>query len=160
MYSLINSLVIGAIRARYVTLIAALVIVLAGAIAWHRLPLEAYPELSNPQVRIISLYPGKGAEEVEKLVTIPLEKELYGIPKETALRSLSLYGLSVVTLTFSEGTDSTLARQRVLERIHQASLPGDVQPHLEPDVGSLREIFRYTKPSDDEIARTAEELFQ
>ncbi|MCA9800433.1 MAG: efflux RND transporter permease subunit, partial [Cyanobacteria bacterium HKST-UBA02] len=87
MYSLINSLVIGAIRARYVTLIAALVIVLAGAIAWHRLPLEAYPELSNPQVRIISLYPGKGAEEVEKLVTIPLEKELYGIPKETALRS-------------------------------------------------------------------------
>lgn len=144
MYNLINRLVTGAIRARYVTLIAAMVIVLAGAIAWHRLPLEAYPELSNPQVRIISLYPGKGAEEVEKLVTIPLEKELYGIPKETALRSLSLYGLSVVTLTFSEGTDSTLARQRVLERIHQASLPGDVQPHLEPDVGSLREIYRYS----------------
>ncbi|MGD9679702.1 MAG: efflux RND transporter permease subunit [Candidatus Obscuribacterales bacterium] len=147
MYNLINSLVNGAIRARYVTLIAALVIILAGLIAWTRLPLEAYPELSNPQVRIISLYPGKGAEEAEKLVTIPLEKELYGIPRETALRSLSLYGLSVVTITFSEGTDSTLARQRVLERIHQASLPNDVQPHLEPDVGSLREIYRYSLQS-------------
>lgn len=144
MYTVFNKLVNGAIKARYLTLIAMLVVIIAGVVAWKRLPLEAYPELSNPQVRVITLFPGKGAEEAEKLISIPLEKEMYGIPNETALRSLSLYGLSVITATFKEGTDSTLCRQRVLERIHQADLPEGVKPHLEPDVGSLREIFRYS----------------
>lgn len=144
MYTVFNKLVNGAIKARYLTIIAMLVVIIAGVVAWKRLPLEAYPELSNPQVRVITLFPGKGAEEAEKLISIPLEKEMYGIPNETALRSLSLYGLSVITATFKEGTDSTLCRQRVLERIHQADLPEGVKPHLEPDVGSLREIFRYS----------------
>ena len=143
MYHLVDKLVNGALKGRYLTLIATLIIIIAGVVALKRLPLEAYPELSNPQVRIITLYPGKGPEEVEKLVTIPLEKELYGIPAETDLRSLSLYALSVITVTFADGTDTTLARQRVLERITQADIPHDAEPGLEPDVGSLREIYRY-----------------
>jgi heavy metal efflux system protein len=144
MHSIISQFINSALRGRYLTLVASLIVVIAGIIAWKLLPLEAYPELANPQVRVITLYAGKGPEEVEKLVTVPLEKELNGIPGELSLRSLSLYGLSVVTVTFTENTSTTVARQQVLERISQADLPPDVDPGLEPDVGSLREIYRYS----------------
>ena len=143
MTSAINHLVNGALKARFLTLLATVLLIIAGAFAWRVLPLEAYPELANPQVRVITLYPGRGPEEIEKLVSIPLEKELNGIPGEIALRSISVYGLSVVIATFNEGTTTPVLRQQVLERISQADLPADVDPRLEPDVGSLREIYRY-----------------
>lgn len=144
MQGAIDHFINAALKARYLTLVATFVVVVAGLIGWKILPLEAYPELANPQVRVITLYPGKGAEEVERLVTIPLEKELNGIPGQTALRSLSVYGLSVLTTTFNESVPTTLARQQVLERINGADIPDDAHPRLEPDVGSLREIFRYS----------------
>lgn len=140
----IDNFITGALRARYLTLAATALLIIAGVVAWKALPLEAYPELANPQVRVITLLPGKGAEEVERLVTVPLEKELNGIPGQTALRSLSLYGLSVVICTFNESTATAYARQQVLERVHTADLPPDAEPALEPDVGSLREIYRYS----------------
>ncbi len=136
-----------ALRARYITLAVALAVLVLGFIAWKLLPLEAYPELADPQVRVITLYPGKGAEEVERLVTVPLEKEINGIPNQTALRSISLYGLSVVTTVFKDGTPTSLVRQQVLERIAGADLPDDAKPSLEADVGSLREVYRYTLQS-------------
>lgn len=145
---MIDTFVTSAIKGRYLTLAATLLVIIAGLVAWKNLPLEAYPELANPQVRVITLYPGKGPEEVERLVTVPLEKEMFGIPGQTALRSLSLYGLSVVISTFTDATQTTLARQQVLERISQADLPQDAEPQLEPDVGSLREIYRYCLHSD------------
>lgn len=144
MQAIIGHFINAALHARYLTLAASALVIFAGVVAWKILPLEAYPELANPQVRVITLYPGKGAEEVERLVTVPLEKELNGIPGQLSLRSLSLYGLSVITTTFTDSTQTTLARQQVLERIQQADIPEDVDPTLEPDVGSLREIFRYS----------------
>ena len=144
MQGVINHFINSALKARYLTLIATLVVVIAGIIGWKILPIEAYPELANPQVRVITLYPGKGAEEVEKLVTIPLEKELNGIPGQTALRSISVYGLSVVIVTFQDVVPTFTARQQVLERIHDADIPDDARPGLDPDVGSLREIYRYS----------------
>ncbi|PZM85267.1 MAG: hypothetical protein DKT66_03535 [Candidatus Melainabacteria bacterium] len=143
MNSWIDKLINSALKGRYLTLVATILVIIAGLVAVKMLPLEAYPELTNPQVRVITLYPGKGAEEMERIVTVPLEKELNGIPGQTSLRSLSLYGLSVVTTTFTEATPTTLARQQVLERLDQTDIPSDCHPHLEPDVGSLREIFRY-----------------
>lgn len=143
MHGIIARFISAAYNARYMTLAGTLLIIIAGIFAWRSLPIEAYPELANPQVRVITLFPGKGPEEVERLVTIPLEKELNGIPGETALRSISLYGLSAIIVTFSDGTLTTLARQQVLERISQADLPPDAEPGLEPDVGSLREVYRY-----------------
>ena len=143
MNSWIDKLINSALKGRYLTLVATLLVIIAGVVAVKMLPLEAYPELTNPQVRVITLYPGKGAEEIERIVTVPLEKELNGIPGQTSLRSLSLYGLSVITTTFVESTPTALARQQVLERLEQADIPSDAHPHLEPDVGSLREIFRY-----------------
>jgi len=143
MASPIDYLINGALGGRYLTLFACVLLIIAGVIAFRLLPIEAYPELANPQVRVITLFPGKGPEEVERLVTVPLEKEMNGIPGQTSLRSISLYGLSIVTTTFTEGTPSTLARQQVLERIGQADLPSDASPGLDADVGSLREIYRY-----------------
>jgi cobalt-zinc-cadmium resistance protein CzcA len=135
------------LKKRYAILLAALIIAILGLLAWLSLPIEAYPELADPQVRIITLYPGKGAEEVERLVTVPLEKELNGLPNQKALRSISLYGLSVITSVFKDGTPTLTARNQVLERIGQADIPADAKPDLEPDVGSLREIYRYTLES-------------
>ncbi|MBX9878405.1 MAG: CusA/CzcA family heavy metal efflux RND transporter [Candidatus Obscuribacterales bacterium] len=143
MQNLVASFIGTALKGKYLTLGCVALLVIAGVIAWRMLPIEAYPELANPQVRVITIVPGKGAEEVERLITVPLEKEMNGIPGQTALRSLSLYGLSVVISTFSDNSQTALARQQVLERIHQADLPDGIEPHLEPDVGSLREIYRY-----------------
>ncbi|MBX9687552.1 MAG: CusA/CzcA family heavy metal efflux RND transporter [Candidatus Obscuribacterales bacterium] len=144
MGGLIDKFITAALKGRYLTLLSALCLIIAGLVAWKLLPIEAYPELSNPQVRIITLVPGKGSEEIERLVTIPIEKELYGIPGQTAVRSVSLYGLAVVICTFNDSVQTFTARQQVLERLHQARLPDGVSPGLEPDVGSLREIFRYS----------------
>ncbi len=135
------------LKKRYAILFAAIVVGILGTLAWFSLPIEAYPELADPQVRIITLYPGKGGEEVERLVTVPLEKELNGLPGQKALRSISLYGLSVITCVFQDGTQTAAARNQVLERISQADIPDDAKPDLEPDVGSLREIYRYTLQS-------------
>lgn len=144
MHHIIDSFVNGALKGRYLTLGLTILLIFFGLVAWKLLPIEAYPELANPQVRVITLLPGKGAEEVERLITVPLEKEMNGIPNQTALRSLSLYGLSVIISTFSDGTSTNVARQQVLERVHEADIPAEAQPHLEPDVGSLREIYRYS----------------
>ncbi len=138
-----------ALKNRGLTLALTTVLLVAGGVAWRFLPLEAYPELADPLVRVITLYPGKGTEEVERAVTIPLEKELNGIPNQTALRSISLYGLSIITMTFRDGTPTTLARQQVLERINDADLPADAEPGLDADAGaSVREVYRYTLQSD------------
>ncbi|CAN5217129.1 CusA/CzcA family heavy metal efflux RND transporter [soil metagenome] len=143
MTRMLGILIAAAIQFRYFVLVSTGLLILAGIFAFRFLPIDAYPELADPRVRVITLFPGKGAEEVERLVTIPLEKELNGIPKQISLRSNSLYGLSVITATFSDGTQSALARQQVLERIQQADLPTDASAALEPDVGSIAEIFRY-----------------
>lgn len=139
----LGGLVAAALCFRAQAFVAVAVLLLAGIIALKCLPIDAYPELSDPSVRVITLLPGKGPEEVEQLVTVPLEKELNGISGQTSLRSLSLYGLSVVTATFGEATQSWLARQYVLERVQQADLPAGANPDLDPDVGSIGEIFRY-----------------
>lgn len=133
-----------ALRYRYLTISLTCLLIIGGIFAFKNLSMEAYPDFTNPLVRVITLYPGKGSEEVEKLITIPLEKELNGIPGETNLRSASLFGLSVTYVTFQEGTESFRARQQVLERIQKADLPEDVKPELDPDASPVGEIYRYT----------------
>ncbi len=121
-----------------------LVLLCAGFYAYRSLPLEAYPDVANMQVRVITQIPGKAAEEVERLVTIPLEKELNGIPHADAPRSISIFGLSVITVTFADGIPSYVARQQVLEKINQADIPSNIQPQLDPDSSPVAEIYRYT----------------
>src|SRR2546427_11376810 len=90
---------------------------IAGAIAFWHLPIEAFPELADPQVYVITLFPGHAAEEIERQVTLPIEQELNGLPGLGRMRSVSIFGLSYVTLTFDDGTDLYFARQQVSERL-------------------------------------------
>src|ERR1700722_6141208 len=121
-----------------------LVLLLSGYYCHRNLPLEAYPDIANMQTRVITQVPGKAAEEVERLVTIPLEKELNGIPHADPPRSISIFGLSVITVTFADGVPSYVARQQTLEKIAQADIPSNVQPQLDPDESPVGEIYRYT----------------
>lgn len=134
-------------RNKVVTFLTILLILAGGIWAHFTLETEAYPEFSNPTVRIITLAPGKGSEEVERLITIPLEKELNAIPGEKWMRSISILGLSVISLVFNDDTVQLQNRQQVLERIAQADLPDGVQPGLDPDSGGIGEIYRYTLES-------------
>ena len=124
-----------------------LALLLFGYQAYKNLALEAYPDIANLQVRVITQVAGKAAEEMERLVTIPLEKELNGIPNALPPRSITIFGLSVITVVFDDNVDVYRARQQVLEKISQADIPSYVQPQLDPNASPVGEIFRYTLES-------------
>ena len=109
----------------------------AGIRSLDRLPVDAYPDLSPPMVEVITQWPGHAAEEVERLITVPVERGMNGIPHMTALRSISLYGLSDVILTFDNGTDNYFARQQVINNLQGVSLPSGVTPSISPHVLAL-----------------------
>ena len=108
------------------------VFAVAGAVAFWHLPIEAFPELADPQVYVITLFQGHAAEEVERQVTLPIETELNGLPGMTRMRSVSIFGLSYLTLTFTDQTDLYFARQQVSERLAGVDLPEGVKPGLGP----------------------------
>ncbi|MFZ1099281.1 MAG: CusA/CzcA family heavy metal efflux RND transporter [Steroidobacteraceae bacterium] len=132
-------------------LIALLAVVLIGA-GWRslvRLPVDAYPDLSPPIVEVITQWPGRASEEVERLITVPVEREMNGIPQLTTIRSISLYGLSDVILTFEDSTDNYFARQQVFDRLGELSLPDGVSPSLSPMSSPSGLIYRYVLQSSD-----------
>ncbi len=107
------------------------------------LPIEAFPDVQDVQVLIVTQYPGQAPEEVERNVTLPIEREMSGVPRQTQLRSVTISGLSVVTLTFGDGTDDYFARQQVLEKLQNVNLPPGLQPQLAPLTTAVGEVFRY-----------------
>src|SRR2546428_10673036 len=116
----------------------------AGLVAFWHLPIEAFPELADPQVYVITLFPGQAAVEIERQVTLAVEQELNGLPGLTRMRSVSIFGLSYVTLTFDDGTDLYFARQQVSERLPGVDVPEGVKPSLGPLSTPTGEIYRYT----------------
>ena len=115
----------------------------AGVVAFRSLPVEAFPDVSDIQTTVITLFPGHAPEEVEKQVTIPLEIALSGVPHAVRMFSHTQFGLSYLTLTFDDQVDDYFARQRVLERLTQADLPPDIQPHLAPLSTPVGELYRF-----------------
>ncbi len=140
---MIAQLLRSALRQRLVTLLLALTLVGAGIWAALQLKVEAYPDISDTQVVVITLYPGRAAEEIEQQVTIPIERALNSVPGVIARRSRTIFGLSVVELTFDEGTNDWFARQVVLERLRDAELPDGVTPTLGPMSTPIGELYRY-----------------
>lgn len=122
-------------------------LLLWGAVAFHRLPVEAYPDVADTWVQVITQWPGRAAEEMEQQVTVPIEVQMNGVAHSTHLRSVSLFGLSVVTLIFDDEADGFQSRQQVLEKLAQASLPPNVAPQLEPDYSPVGQIYFYTLTS-------------
>src|SRR5262249_732663 len=129
-----------------------------GIWAFLQLKIEAYPDLSDTQVVVITLYPGHAAEEVEQQVTIPIERALNSVPYVIARRSRTIFGLSVVELTFDYGTDDYLARQTVLEKLRDAALPDGIEPTLGPLSTPIGEFYRYIIEGDSTDAMTLREL--
>src|SRR5437899_596470 len=144
---MIGRIVAFALHQRFITLAMALLLTVAGIVSYHRLPIEAYPEVADIQVDVLTVWPGHAAEEVERLITIALEKELNGIAGVTFLRSISNFGISNIRVIFADGIDSYWARQQVLERVIQADVPADVKPALGPLAGAVGELYRYTLES-------------
>ena len=127
---MIHRIVQAALRQRFLVLVLTLFMMVAGIISFQRMPVDAYPDLSPPQVELITQWPGHAAEEVERLVTLPLELEMNGVPHMVVMRSISLYGLSDVILTFEDKTDDYFARQIVFERHVAGHLADGSDPGL------------------------------
>jgi cobalt-zinc-cadmium resistance protein CzcA len=133
-----------ALAHRLAVVVVTLAIAATGVGAFQQLKLEAYPDLSDTGVVVITLYPGFAAEEVEQQVTVPIERALNNTPTVIARRSRTIFGLSVVEVTFADGTGDYFARQVVLERLRDATLPDGVTPTLGPLIGGISEFYRYT----------------
>lgn len=126
-------------------------LVVVGVISYLHTPIEAYPDVTNTRARIITQWPGRSAEEVEKFVTLPLMKELNTIPKKSDVRSTSLFGLSVVTVLFDDEVDDFFAQQYAANRLQGVNLPDGAEAEIEPPAGATGEIFRYVIKSDRPI---------
>src|ERR1700730_18714181 len=133
-----------ALHYRAVVIFAVIAMAAGGIWSFMQLKLEAYPDISDPGVFVIPLYPGFAAEEVEKQVTVPIERALNNTPNVIGRRSRTIFGLSVVELTFSDGTNDYWARQVVLERLGGTQLPDGLAPALRPLSGGISEFYRYT----------------
>src|SRR5271154_3374477 len=140
-----------ALNNRFMILAAAILLFIWGAISFHNLPVEAYPDVANNYVQIITQWPGRAAEEVEQQVTVPLEIVMAGIPHMQHLRSTSLAGLSSLTLIFDDESVNDWNREKVLERLSQVTLPTGLQPQIGTDWSPVGQIFWYTLRSSNPL---------
>jgi cobalt-zinc-cadmium resistance protein CzcA len=147
--SIMDRIVISSLRQGFLVVLMTVVLIGAGTRSLDRLPVDAYPDLSPPMVEVITQWPGRAAEEIERLITVPVEKEMNGIPQMTTIRSISLYGLSDVILTFQNGTDNYFARQQAFNRLGELSLPSGIAPALSPLSAPSGLIYRYVLQSSD-----------
>ena len=144
-----NRLVSASLGQPWLILLMTVLLLGAGIRSLGRLSVDAYPDLSPPQAEFITQWPGHAAEEVERLISVPLERGLTGIPRMTVLRSKSLYGLSDVIMIFEVGTDNYFARQLALNNLAGVSLPSGVTPSLSPLTSPSGLIYRYVLASSD-----------
>src|SRR5215469_1936643 len=133
-----------ALNNRFLVLAAALMLFAWGAVSFHQLPVEAYPDVANNYVEVITQWPGISAEQIEQQVTIPLEIGMNGIPGVAHLRSFSIFGLSDLKLVFEDDTSNFENRERVLERLSQVTLPPGVSPQMGTDWSPVGQIYFYT----------------
>ena len=140
---MLEKIITFALQQRIFVLAGAIVLLIAGWQATENLPIEAFPDVQDVQVQIVTQSLGQAPEEVERSVTLPIEREMSGVPRMTQLRSVSITGLSVVTLTFADNTDDYFARQQTMEKLQNVSLPPGVQPGLAPLTNAVGEVYRY-----------------
>ena len=141
---MIRGLVDFALNNRFMILAAAILLFIWGAISFHNLPVEAYPDVANNYVEVITQWPGRAAEEVEQQVTIPIEIQMAGIPHMQHLRSFSLAGLSDVKMIFDDDSVNDWNREKVLERLSQVTLPAGLTPQMGTDWSPVGQIYWYT----------------
>src|SRR5689334_24551881 len=132
------------LKNRLSSFVLAALLAIVGYYSYRNLTIEAFPDPTDTQVQVITRFPGQPTEEIERRLSIPIERALNGTPGLFRLRSISLFGLSFVTLTFEDGVDLTSARYRILEKLRDADLPEGLEPELGPMATPIGEVFRYT----------------
>ncbi|MBC3884318.1 efflux RND transporter permease subunit [Undibacterium griseum] len=140
---MLNKFVDFVLTQRVFVLVLTFALIVFGYRSLTNLPIEAFPDVQDVQVQVVTQFPGQAAEEVERTVTLPIEREMSGVPNQTQVRSVSITGLSVITLTFKDGTDDYFARQQVLEKLQGVNLPPGIQPSIAPLTTAVGEIYRY-----------------
>jgi cobalt-zinc-cadmium resistance protein CzcA len=140
---MIEHIIAFCLQQRLMVIGATLAIAISGIIAFEHLPVQAFPDVQNVFVQVVTQYPGQAPEEVEKLISLPIERVMNGLPHLMSMRSVSIFGLSVVTLTFEDSAEDYFSRQQVLERLQNAAIPDDSKPQLGPLSTGVGEILRY-----------------
>jgi len=146
------------LKNKYFVFFATLLLVIYGVITFKNMPIEAFPDVTNTEITIITQWPGRSAEEVEKFVTIPIELAMNPVQRKTSLRSTTIFGLSVVKLIFDDDVQDSYARQQVNSLLHNADLPDNVDPDVQPPTGPTGEVFRYTLESNFRDSRELKTL--
>ncbi|MEO8413394.1 MAG: CusA/CzcA family heavy metal efflux RND transporter [Ginsengibacter sp.] len=144
MVKIIKSIIHFSLRHRYLVFFLTAILVILGIWCYKNTPIETFPDVTNTQIIIITQWPGRSAEEVEKFITIPLEVALNSVQKKVNLRTTSAFGLSYIRIIYDDDVDDAFARQQVTSRLGNADLPEGAQPEVEPPYGPTGEVYRYT----------------
>jgi cobalt-zinc-cadmium resistance protein CzcA len=147
MNKLIKNIIHFSLRHRAMVFFMTAVLAVLGVWSYLNTPIETFPDVTNTQIIVIAQWPGRSAEEVEKMITVPMETVLNSVQKKVNLRTTSSFGLSYLRIIFDDDVDDAFARQQVLSRLQNADLPDGVKPEVEPPYGPTGEIYRYTLKS-------------
>src|ERR1700720_4172663 len=148
MQKTIQKIIAFSLKNKYFILFATALLIIYGIITFRNMSIEAFPDVTNTEISIITQWAGRSAEEVEKFVTIPIEIAMNPVQKKISLRSSTIFGLSYVKLIFDDDVKDPQARQQVMNLLSNATLPPNVQPSVQPPTGPTGEIFRYTLESN------------
>ncbi len=158
MQRFIDSIIAFSLKNKFFTLFCTFIIVIIGVFCFKHTPVDAFPDITNTKVTIITQWPGRSAEEIEKFVSIPIEVAMNSVQKKTDIRSTTLFGLSVINILFEDNIDDNFARQQVYNMLNDVDLPEGVTPEVQPLYGPTGEIFRYTLRSDKRTIRELKTL--
>ena len=147
MNKLLKNIIGFSLKNKYFILFCSVILVIAGVITYKNMPIEAFPDVTNTEISIITQWQGRSAEEVEKYITIPVEIAMNPVQRKVSLRSTSIFGLSYVKLIFDDNVKDPEARQQVMNLLQNATLPPGVLPAVQPPTGPTGEIYRYTLES-------------
>jgi len=153
MSKLIKNIIGFSLKNKLFIFFATFILIVWGTLAFKNIPIEAFPDVTNTQITIITQWPGRSAEEVEKFVTLPVEVAMNPVQKKTSIRSTTVFGLSVVKVIFDDGVDDAFARQQVNNLLRDIELPAGADPDVQPPTGPTGEIFRYTLKSNTKTVR-------
>lgn len=158
MFKIIKNVIAFSLKNRLFIFFATFVLIILGGIAYKNIPIEAFPDVTNTQITIITQWAGRSAEEVEKFVTIPIEVAMNPVQKKTSVRSTTVFGLSVVKIIFEDDVEDPFARQQVNNMLKGVDLPDNTDPDVQPPTGPTGEIFRYTLTSNTKTAKDLKTL--
>ena len=147
MNKLIRGIIGFSLKQPYIVFFITLLVVVAGAVSFYYTPVEAYPDVTNTEVVIITQWPGRSAEEVERFISIPIETEMNSISHKTTIRSINLFGLSFIKIVFEDGTDTFSARMEASQKLANITLPDGINAQVQPPTGPTGEIYRFTLTS-------------